>query len=181
MSELVVVTVPLPDDVLDVLAAKFDLQVWRESSQIPEEVLKEWIAPARGLLCSVGTPVTRSVMESAPALKMISTISVGVDHIDVSHAAKRGIPVGYTPDILVDSTADMALALMLAVTRRVPEADQLIRNGGWQAGWSTGFFSGHRLKPRYRRCYWIGAHRASRCQEASRFRESRTGVEQNAA
>ena len=142
MSELVVVTVPLPDDVLDVLAAKFDLQVWRESSQIPEEVLKEWIAPARGLLCSVGTPVTRSVMESAPALKMISTISVGVDHIDVSHAAKRGIPVGYTPDILVDSTADMALALMLAVTRRVPEADQLIRNGGWQAGWSTGFFLG---------------------------------------
>jgi len=142
LSELVVVTVPLPEPVLGWLGSRYALKIWDQTTQISEDLLAEWVQPAHGVLCSVGTPVTKKVIEAAPALRVISTISVGTDHIDLASAHHCGVPVGFTPDVLVDSTADMAVALMLAVTRRVPEADRFIRNGGWHAGWSTGFFLG---------------------------------------
>ena len=145
MSELVVVTVPLPDAVLDWLGDRYALKVWDQATQMSEDLLSEWVRPAQGILCSVGTPVTRKVIDAAPALKVISTISVGLDHIDLASANRHGVPVGFTPDVLVDSTADMSVALMLAVTRRVPEADRFVRHGGWRAGWSTGFFLGSDL------------------------------------
>ncbi len=142
MLPKVVVTVPLPDAVIQMLEQRFDVRVWTESDGTPESSLAVWARDADAILCSVGYPVPGSVIECARKLKVISSVSVGVDHIDVAAATAAGIPVGNTPGVLVDSTADMALALMLAVTRRIAEADQFIREGGWQAGWSTGFFLG---------------------------------------
>ena len=79
---------------------------------------------AQGLLCTLTSHVTPAMIEVADRLKVISTISVGVDHIDLLAASRAAIPVGHTPGVLVDSTADLTLALMLAVTRRVAEADR---------------------------------------------------------
>ena len=73
---------------------------------------------------------------------MISTISVGVDHIDVVAATRAGLPVGHTPGVLVDSTADLALGLMLAATRRIAEADRWMRGGHWSQGWQSDLLLG---------------------------------------
>src|SRR5690606_23500546 len=65
------------------------------------------------------------------ALRAISSLSVGVDHVDLAAATARGIPVGHTPGVLAETTADLAFALLLAAARRVAEADRWIRAGGW--------------------------------------------------
>ena len=76
---------------------------------------------------------------------MISTVSVGVDHIDVEAAASRGITVGHTPGVLTDSTADLALGLMLAVRRRIAEGHELVSGGAWGSEWKTNFMLGQDL------------------------------------
>ena len=98
MSELVVVTVPLPESVLGWLGSRYALKIWDQTTQISEDLLAEWVQPAHGILCSVGTPVTRKVIEAAPALRVISTISVGTDHIDLAsahHCGVQGIVQGW--------------------------------------------------------------------------------------
>lgn len=142
MKSHVVVTLPLPSAVLDRLNRSFDIRLWSESEPIPEATLRAWVTGADAILCSLGTPVTAGVIASSAQLQTISSISVGVDHIDLAAATASGLPVGHTPDVLVDSTADMALALMLAVMRRIVEADQFVRRGEWGSGWSTDFFLG---------------------------------------
>ncbi|EED35192.1 glyoxylate reductase [Luminiphilus syltensis NOR5-1B] len=102
----------------------------------------EWLQSADGMLCTLNTPVTAGLFSRAPQLKVVSSVSVGVDHIDLDAATAAAVPVGNTPGVLVDSTADLALGLMLAVTRRLPEADQFVRKGEWTNAWSTGFFLG---------------------------------------
>jgi glyoxylate reductase len=82
------------------------------------------------------------VLERASRLKIISTVSVGVDHIDVDAAAERGVVIGHTPGVLTDSTADLTLALMLGVGRRVAEGDALIRSGAWSEGWKPNLLLG---------------------------------------
>lgn len=140
----VVVTLPLPAAVMASLGERFDVTPLTETP-VTEAALCDLVQGSDGMLCSLNTPVSASVIEAGKGLKVISSISVGVDHIDLDAATRAGIPVGHTPGVLVDSTADMALALMLASTRRIVEADRLIRAGGWQAGWSTGFFLGSDL------------------------------------
>ena len=91
---------------------------------------------------ALSTPITASLIEQAQQLSVISTISVGVDHIDLTAASRAGIPVGHTPGVLVDSTADLTLGLMLAVTRRMAEADRWMRGGHWARGWQSDLLLG---------------------------------------
>jgi glyoxylate reductase len=72
------------------------------------------------------------MIDSATNLKVISTYSVGFDHIDINHAIKKKIRVGYTPEVLTDATADLAFTLILDVMRRVSEGDKIIRSGKWR-------------------------------------------------
>jgi len=143
MQPTIVVTLPLPEPVLAGLRSHFD--VIDCSGSDTRNTLADRVKDAQAILCSVGSPVPAGVIGAGTQLKVISSISVGVDHIDLAAATAAGIPVGHTPGVLVDSTADLALGLMLAVTRRIPEADRFVRAGGWQAGWSTGFFLGSDL------------------------------------
>jgi glyoxylate reductase len=109
---------------------------------MPEATLQNWLSDAEGLLCALSSPITESVMHTAKQLRVISTISVGVDHIDLNAATRAGIPVGHTPGVLVDSTADLALGLMIALTRRIPEADRWMRSGQWSQGWQSDLLLG---------------------------------------
>jgi len=138
----VLVTLPLPEPVMVSLAQDYTVQEWSESHPIPSTRLIEWLADCDGVLCGLSTHFDQSVFQGVHLPKVISSISVGVDHIDLAAATARGVAVGHTPGVLVDSTADLALGLMLAVMRRLVEGDTLIREGGWQSGWSTGFFLG---------------------------------------
>src|SRR5690606_1906091 len=121
----------LPDGALDALARTCELDVWPERAAPPPEVLRERAARAEGLLCLLVDRVDAELLAAAPALRAISSLSVGVDHVDLAAATARGIPVGHTPGVLAETTADLAFALLLAAARRVAEADRWIRAGGW--------------------------------------------------
>ncbi len=142
MKAKCVVGLGLPPDLIASLEQRYEVMHWSESFAMPEATLREWLSDARGLLCALSTPITSQVMESANQLSVISTISVGVDHIDLAAATSAGIPVGHTPGVLVDSTADLALGLMLAVTRRMAEADRWMRVGNWTQGWQSDLLLG---------------------------------------
>jgi hydroxypyruvate reductase len=88
----------------------------------------------RGIAASGEAKVPRELIAALPALEVISVFGVGYDGIDVAAARGRGIQVTNTPDVLTDEVADLALALMLAVARKLPQADSYVRAGRWPAG-----------------------------------------------
>ena len=95
-----------------------------------------------GLLCLLTDRIDAEVIDAAgPGLKVISSCAMGVDNVDVAAASARGIPVGNTPDVLTDATADLTFALLLAAARRVVEGDRLVKAGGWKT-WGPGFMLG---------------------------------------
>ena len=95
-----------------------------------------------GLLCLLTDRIDMEVLDAAgPGLKVISSCAVGVDNVDVAAATARGIPVGNTPGVLTDATADLTFALLLAAARRVVEGDRLVKNGGWKT-WELGLLLG---------------------------------------
>jgi hydroxypyruvate reductase len=85
------------------------------------------------------------VMKALPRLRVISSFGVGLDKFDLAEAKKRGIPVGYTPDVLNDCVADLAFALVLAIGRRIPEGDRFVRAGRWSAPGGAPFPLGRRV------------------------------------
>lgn len=145
MKPKCVITLDLPEDVVAPLERHYDVMAWAKADAMPEDHLQEWLGDARGLLCALSTPITASLIARAEQLKVISTISVGVDHIDLAAATAGGIPVGHTPGVLVDSTADLAVGLMIATTRRIAEADRWMRTGQWSKGWQTDLLLGSDL------------------------------------
>ena len=137
-----VVTFPIPQAAKTVLSQQAELQCWDVEDAIPVELLTDWLSDADGVLTTLTCPLGPDVLGNAAQLKVISTVSVGVDHIDLNAAKKHGILVGHTPNVLTDSTADLALGLMLAVGRRIAEGDALIRAGAWSEGWKPNFLLG---------------------------------------
>ena len=98
---------------------------------MPKKLLISKIKDKDGLICYPYDFIDYDVINAGTKLKAISTYSVGYDHIDIKTATSRGITVGYTPEVLTRATADMTMALMLSLFRRIPEGDKLIRNNKW--------------------------------------------------
>ena len=142
MKNKCVVALGLPAKILTALEKHYEVLAWADHGAMPEALLSERLRDASGLLCALSTPITERLIQGAVDLKVISTISVGVDHIDVAAATRAGIPVGHTPGVLVDSTADLAVGLMLAATRRIAEADRWMRGGHWSQGWQSDLLLG---------------------------------------
>lgn len=140
-----VVAFPVPEAVEERLAQHGEVKVWREDRPMPKSTLIEWLAEAKGLLTTLTNPVDRDSLDAAPSLQVISTVSVGVDHIDVVAAAERGIKIGHTPGVLTDSTADLTIGLMLATRRRIVEGHTLIDSGLWGSEWKPNFMLGQDL------------------------------------
>ena len=103
-------------------ARRAQVDVWGRRHPPPRAALLAGAAEAEGLLSLLTDPVDAELIEAAPRLRVISNYAVGVDNVDVEAATARGIPVGHTPEVLTDSTADLAVALMLAIARRLPRA-----------------------------------------------------------
>lgn len=99
---------------------------------MPKKILKQKIKDVDGLVCFPYDAIDKEILDSAKNLRIISTYSVGYDHIDIQAANRRGIKVGYTPEVLTNATADLTLALILDLMRRVSEGDRLIRTGRWR-------------------------------------------------
>jgi glyoxylate reductase len=123
----------LPGGALERLAQHVDLQVWAESRGPGPAALREAAGWATALLCVLTDQLEEELFEACPELRVVSSVSVGLDHVDLAAATRRGVPVGHTPGVLAETTADLAFALMLAVARRVVEADRGLRAGEWTA------------------------------------------------
>jgi glyoxylate reductase len=128
----VFLTRTLPFPAVDRLRAAHEVDVWEEQLPPPAEVLRERVAHAEGLLCLLTDRVDQALLDAAPRLRVISNLAVGSDNVDVGAAGARGIPVGVTPDVLTEATADLAFALVLAAARKLPEAERAVREGEWR-------------------------------------------------
>jgi glyoxylate reductase len=140
----VFVTRQLPGEALDRLVAKHDVEIWPDRLPPPRSELMARAPELEGLLSLLTDPIDAELIDAAPKLRAISNYAVGVDNVDVEAAAARGIPVGNTPDVLTDSTADLAIALMLAAGRRLAEGEAFVRAGEWRT-WEPGLMLGRDL------------------------------------
>jgi glyoxylate reductase len=143
MRPVVVATRALPEPSLSTLEPEFEVRVL---GYAPAELeLAAEAADADALITLVSDPVTEAVIRSAAKLKVIGQYAVGVDNIDRAAAAARGIVVTNTPNVLTDATADLTMALLLALARRLVEGDRLVRAGGF-SGWQPDLLLGFDLK-----------------------------------
>ena len=140
----VFVTRHLPGKALDRLVAQHDVEVWPERQPPPRAELLGRAPELEGLLSLLTDPVDAELIDAAPRLRAISNYAVGVDNVDVEAATARGIPVGNTPDVLTESTADLALALLLGIARRLAEGEAFVRAGEWRT-WEPGLMLGRYL------------------------------------
>ncbi|XP_053144827.1 glyoxylate reductase/hydroxypyruvate reductase isoform X2 [Hemicordylus capensis] len=141
----VFVTRRIPSEGLEVLAKAGVVQQWDSDEPIPQSELLAGVAGKDGVLCLLSDRIDKEVLDAAgPTLKVISTLSVGYDHLAISEIKERGIRVGYTPDILTDATAELTVALLLATSRRLPESVEEVKNGGWTT-WKPLWMCGYGL------------------------------------
>jgi glyoxylate reductase len=119
-------------EALDMISKEAEVELWEDELPPPREVLLKKVEGKEGLLSLLTDKVDGELMDRSPKLKVISQIAVGYDNIDVAEATKRGIPVGYTPGVLTDATADMAFLLMMAAARRLVEGADFAQAGKWK-------------------------------------------------
>lgn len=129
----VLITRRIPDVGLQSVKKYADVEIWEGEGPIPRDVFLQKISSAEGLYCLLTDVVDQELLAQAPRLRVVSTMAVGYDHIDVSACTKRKIPVGNTPGVLTETTADCAFALLLAAARRLGEAVDFVRAGRWVA------------------------------------------------
>jgi lactate dehydrogenase-like 2-hydroxyacid dehydrogenase len=131
----VVVTRRLPEPVERDLAVDFDARLNREDRPLGPDGLREALRSADALLCTVTDRLDAEVLAVDPRrARLLANFGVGFNHIDVDAAKARGLAVSNTPDVLTDATADLAMTLLLAVTRRAGEGERHLRSGAW-TGW----------------------------------------------
>ena len=123
----------IPDDGLRPITEACDAAVWQDALPPPRADLLGSIEGCDGVLTLLTDRVDDEFLDRAgPQLKVVSNFAVGFDNIDVAACTKRGIPVGNTPGVLTETTADLAWALLMAAARRLPEGDHYVRAGKWK-------------------------------------------------
>lgn len=137
----VYVTRELPGDAIERLRREVEVEVWRRDDPPPRDELLRATADVEGLICLLTDNIDAGLLDEAPRLRVVSTMAVGYDHIDVDAATARGVAVCHTPGVLTETTADFAFALLLAAARRLPEGERAVREGRW-ATWHPSFLVG---------------------------------------
>lgn len=135
------ITRRLPEEALRIVREAAEINLWEEELPPPPETLRERLQDADALLCLLTDRVDESLLAAAPNLRVVSQMAVGYDNIDVAACTRYGIPVGNTPGVLTETTADLTFALLLATARRVVDADRYTRSGAWET-WSPMLLTG---------------------------------------
>lgn len=129
----VFVTRIIPEGGLDLVRQACDAEIWPDEMPPARDVLLEKVRGIDGLLCLLTDPVDADLLDAAgPGLRVVSNFAVGYDNVQVAEATARGIPVGNTPGVLTETTADMAFSLLMAAARRVVEGADYVRAGKWR-------------------------------------------------
>jgi len=126
------VTRQVPAAGITMLRQECEVEVWEGDLPVPRDVLLEKVRDSDGLYCLLTERVDQELLEAAPRLRVISNMAVGYDNVDVAACTARGIPVGNTPGVLTDTTADLAFTLLMAAARRVVEGVDYVRSGQWK-------------------------------------------------
>lgn len=117
---------------------------WRGEGTIPRAILLKWVHEADAVLCMLTERIDQEFLDQAPHLRIVSNMAVGYDNLDLPALTAQGILATNTPDVLTESTAELAMALMLVVLRRMRSAEDDLRQGLW-TGWSPDGFLGAEL------------------------------------
>jgi glyoxylate reductase len=136
------VTRELPERGLKIIRQHFETEIWPEYAPPPKKLIIEKAKNVDALATLLSDKIDAEVFDAAPKLKIVSQLAVGFDNINIPEATKRGIYVTNTPEVLTDTTADFAWALLMAVARRVVEADKYVRTGQWKVGWHPDMMTG---------------------------------------
>ncbi|WP_047373867.1 D-glycerate dehydrogenase [Exiguobacterium sp. ZOR0005] len=140
MRKRIYITRRLPEEAVAPLREDYDVRMWEEEAvSVPRDVLLEEAAAAHGLWTMLSDTVDRELIEQAPHLEVISNLAVGYNNIDVDAAKERGIIVTNTPDVLSETTADLAFGLMMMTARRLGEAERDLRAGEWKSWTPMGY------------------------------------------
>ncbi|RXI96152.1 D-glycerate dehydrogenase [Anaerobacillus alkaliphilus] len=129
----------LPSDVKEYLKKHVILNEWDQQGPLTREQLFNEVADVHGLITS-GTPINEELLQSAPNLRVVSTVSVGYNHFDIEAMKKHRVLGTHTPFVLDDTVADLVIALMLSTARRIPELDALTKSGEWKKGTAGAMF-----------------------------------------
>ena len=132
----------LPQEIIDRLEKNFEIDLWDSDMPPDRESLMEHISKAEGVFALLTDRIDKEVMDASPDLKVISNMAVGTDNIDLEAATTRGIPVGNTPGVLTETTADFAFSLLMASARRIVDADNYVRDGQWKT-WGPSVLLGY--------------------------------------
>jgi glyoxylate reductase len=125
----------IPERGLEVLREVADVWSWDADEPIPDDVRDARLADADAAVTLLTNRVDDAFLEAAPRVRIVANVAVGYNNVDVAACARRGVVVSNTPGVLTDATADLAMALILMVTRRLGEGERLIRSGStWQWG-----------------------------------------------
>jgi glyoxylate reductase len=146
MAPRAVVTRAIPEPALERLRAAAEVEVSRADRALSAAELHELVGGAAAVVTMLHDRVDAAFLDAAgPQLQVVANVAVGYDNLDVDAARERGVLLTNTPGVLTDATADLAIALLLAVTRRIGEAERLIRSGaGW--AWAIDFMLGTSLQ-----------------------------------
>ena len=136
------VTRAIPQEALDLVAAHAEMEVWPHDEPPDPSTLRRKAAHVDGILTNIMDRIDAPLFDASPNLKVVSQMAVGLDNVDVAEATRRRIPVGYTPGVVSNATADQAFALLLAAARRLTEAERWVREGGWKIAFHPLFWLG---------------------------------------
>lgn len=140
----VFVTRKLPDEVIAMLEAVANVEMWAEDYPIPRELLLERVEHVDAVLTMLTERVDEELLTQAKALQIVANMAVGYDNIDLAACKRHGVVVTNTPDVLTEATADLAFALLMATGRRVTEANRFLLNGEWES-WSPMLLAGQNV------------------------------------
>lgn len=142
MAARIFITRKMEEQVVAPLREKFDVRMWdSESEKVPRDVLLREVVEADALWSVTADSIDQEVLMAAPKLKIVSNMAVGYNNIDLEVAKERGIIVTNTPDVLTNTTADLAFGLLIATARRLMEAEDTLRKGQWTS-WSPMGYTG---------------------------------------
>lgn len=133
-----------PPTVLNELESSCSVTYWKTNTPIPHQDLLKMIKGKDALLCLLTDQVNEEVLQESDKLKVVATMSVGYDHLDLEALKERNIKVGYTPGVLTDATADLTVAVLLATSRRLLEGNMALKSGNWST-WSPQWMCGPQL------------------------------------
>jgi glyoxylate reductase len=146
MRPKVYITRRIPEPGVELIAKFCDIVIHPGEEPPDEKEIIMNIKDKDAILCLLTDRINKKIIDAAPLLKVISTMSAGFEHIDVSEAINKGIYIGYTPGILTDATADLAFTLLLSVSRRIVEADSFVRALDWKIAWSPELLLGQSVR-----------------------------------